>query len=424
MEPAPAGDAVEAHYDRFPYPPIQRIVQPGSPVHTAGILSYLLRRRAHEAFTVRPSIWVAGCGTQQGTTWAFSFPESDVLATDVSDVTIQAASALAAELGASKVRFARHDLRDPPPGGPFELIICTGVVHHLPAPVDGLRRLREALAPHGAASIMVYSRVHRAPLEPVRRATLALSRNDADPYAVACKVLDAVLHGRGRPPAREVLEYLWSVRETQPSFVADVLLNPREQSYDVDELVALLADAGLRFVEWLHPGAWQLSGYVDDPALLSWAKDLGRLGEAAFLQQVVGLLSPTLEVLVERDDAPERPPYTPEERCAMPMLCSPGARELDLTGGTLCGERTMPPFTVQDGTVGGTTRAGSSSQRLWSVTDAVLPILHAFDGTRTVTDVGRMFAPPIPPEAMLSMVDTLGPMDVGLLAPAWARAAT
>jgi hypothetical protein len=108
----------------------------------------------------------------------------------------------------------------------------------------------------------------------------------------------------------------------------------------------------------------------------------------------------------------------------MPMLCSPGARELDITGGTLRGERMMPPFTVQDGTVGGTARAGSSSQRLWSVADTVLPILHAFDGTRTLTEVGRMFVPPIPAEAMLSMVDTLGPRDVGLLAPAWARAAT
>jgi SAM-dependent methyltransferase len=425
MEPAPARDAIEAHYDRFPYPPIQRIVQAGSPVHSAGILSYLLRRRAHEAFTVRPSIWVAGCGTQQGTTWAFSFPASDVLATDVSDVTLQVASALAAELGASNVRFARHDLRDPPPGNAFELIICMGVVHHLPAPVEALRRLREALAPHGAASIKVYSRVHRAPFEPVRRAALALSQNHADPYAVACKVLDAVLHGRGQPHAREVMEYLWSVRETQPSFVADVLLNPREQSYDVDELMALLADAGLRFVEWLHPGAWELSAYVDDPAILSWAKDLGPLGEAAFLQRVTGMSSPALEVLVERDDAPERPPYTPDERCAMPMLCSPGARELDITGGKLRGERAMPPFTVQDGTIGGTTRSSSSAvPRPWSVTDGVLPLLRAFDGTRTVTEVGRMWAPSVHPEVILSMVDTLGPRVVGLLAPAWARAAT
>jgi SAM-dependent methyltransferase len=422
MEPAPPGDAVAAHYDRFPYPPIQRIVQPGSPVHSAGILSYLLRRRPHEAFTVRPSMWVAGCGTQQGSTWALTFPEAEVLATDVSDVTLRAASGLAEGLGAANVRFVRHDLRDPPPGGPFDLIACTGVVHHLPSPVSGLRSLRAALAPLGAASIMVYSRVHRAALDPLRRAALALAQGHPDPYAVACKVLDAALHARGgQPLAREMLEALWSARATQPSFVADVLLNPREQSYDVDDLLALLADAGLRFVEWLHPGAWQLSGYVDDPALVSLAQGLGPLGEAALLQRIAGLASPTLEVLVERDDAPERPPYSPEERLAMPMMGSPGARELDLSGGALRGERAIPPFTVQSGMIGGTARAGSASQRGWAITDAMLPILRAFDGTRTVTELARAFAAQTTEGALLGVVDVLGPREVGLLAPAWAR---
>jgi hypothetical protein len=217
-----------------------------------------------------------------------------------------------------------------------------------------------------------------------------------------------------------MLENLWSMRESQPSFAADILLNPREQSYDVDELVALLAEAGLRFVEWLHPGAWKLSSYVDDPSLVSLVQGLGSVDEAQIVQRIVGLTSPKLEVLVERDDAPERPPYDLEERLAMPMIASPGARELDLSGGALRSERAIPAFTTENGLVGGVSRAASASERAWAMPEASLPVLRAFDGTRTVAELAREFAEKGTSDALLAAVEVLGPRDVGLLAPAWA----
>src|SRR5271170_3669527 len=41
-------------------------------------------------------------------------------------------------------------------GRTFDLIVCTGVLHHLPDPDAGLRCLRDALKPHGVMSVMLY----------------------------------------------------------------------------------------------------------------------------------------------------------------------------------------------------------------------------------------------------------------------------
>src|SRR6185369_12860079 len=47
-------------------------------------------------------------------------------------------------------------------GRPFDQIVCTGVLHHLPDPDAGLRALREVLTQEGAMNIMVYAPYGRA----------------------------------------------------------------------------------------------------------------------------------------------------------------------------------------------------------------------------------------------------------------------
>ena len=42
-------------------------------------------------------------------------------------------------------------------GRTFDHVVCTGVLHHLPDPDDGLRALRHVLRPRGAMHLMVYA---------------------------------------------------------------------------------------------------------------------------------------------------------------------------------------------------------------------------------------------------------------------------
>jgi SAM-dependent methyltransferase len=47
-------------------------------------------------------------------------------------------------------------------GQTFDQIACTGVLHHLPDPDNGLQSLRSVLAPRGALHLMVYATYGRA----------------------------------------------------------------------------------------------------------------------------------------------------------------------------------------------------------------------------------------------------------------------
>ena len=47
-------------------------------------------------------------------------------------------------------------------GRSFDLVVCTGVLHHLPDLDYGLRALRDVLRPSGAMRLMVYARYGRA----------------------------------------------------------------------------------------------------------------------------------------------------------------------------------------------------------------------------------------------------------------------
>jgi len=393
--------AVAAHYDRFPYPPLRRMHVPTPPAHALGRLGFLLRRRS----SLRAErIWVAGCGTQQGARFGLMFPDADVLATDVSAEALGAARQLADSVGAS-VRFAQRDLRSE--RGPFDLVACTGVVHHLADPVGALRALRDALAPDGAAIVMVYSRAHRAPLDPVRHLIEALEPSEDEAFDVACAALAASADPRCAPADRALLRGIWRRRDSDRATIADTLIHPRESSYDVPALRTLLRDAGLRFVSWHHPAEWKLAHYCSDPALLERAAALGPDREAELVYHLANVASPSLDVLVERDDAPERAPWTREERLAMRMTVAGPTRDLDIRDGQLRGESALPPWQVANGAIQGTTPTG----RVWMVSEALLPTLEACDGTRTLGELATS-------DEIADALLALGPDEAGLLAPA------
>ncbi|MFK7987173.1 MAG: class I SAM-dependent methyltransferase [Sandaracinaceae bacterium] len=407
---------MEAHYDAFPYPDPRELVPPRSPRHAAGVLSYLARRRPNDALSDTPRVWVAGCGTQQASTWALTFPDSHVLGTDVSEVTLHEARRVAAHVGAAP-ELARRDLREAPGAAEaFDLIVSTGVVHHLEDPAAGLAHLARALRPGGMMILMVYSATHRAPLTGLRAAARRLSKGTSDPLAVALDVLRASLAERCEPVTRGLAARMLEIARESPSFVADVLLHPVEHHYDIDRLHRLLEAAGLRFTEWLFPAAWSLRRYVSTPSLLAMASSFDPRAQAQTVLDVAGLASPLLEVVVERADTPARPPYSREERLAMPLLLSPGSRRLSLRDRTV---EPIPSVSETESGLVGTARAGVGAGTTFQIHPSMKPLLDACDGTPSLDALLARFGTPSTRESLFRSLTELLPHEVGLLAPAW-----
>jgi 2-polyprenyl-3-methyl-5-hydroxy-6-metoxy-1,4-benzoquinol methylase len=94
---------------------------------------------------------VAGCGTSQAAKVALCWPRAQVVGTDVSATSIQQTEKLKRKHG-----IDNHERQQLPVeravelGRIFDHMICTGVLHHLPDPDQGLTALHDVLVPEGA----------------------------------------------------------------------------------------------------------------------------------------------------------------------------------------------------------------------------------------------------------------------------------
>ena len=108
-------------------------------------------------------ILVAGCGTSQAARYALREPDARITAIDVSDTSLRHTRDLQRKYNLENLELHQLPIeRVREIGRSFDLVVCTGVLHHLPDPDHGLRALRDVLRPSGAMRLMVYARYGRA----------------------------------------------------------------------------------------------------------------------------------------------------------------------------------------------------------------------------------------------------------------------
>ncbi len=156
---------VRAQYEERPYPPWrtlpQRAPRPVGEVLAATLEDAALGRGIP---IVAPQVLVAGCGTgRHAIATATRFTGAQVLAVDLSLTSLGFAARQAERLGVGNIAFAQADLMglaDLPER--FDVIECTGVLHHLADPEAGWQVLRGLLKPRGLMRIALYSERGRA----------------------------------------------------------------------------------------------------------------------------------------------------------------------------------------------------------------------------------------------------------------------
>lgn len=248
MQDAALVSDVASHYDAFPFP------------HVRDDLGGLAVSVA--ALPQGGTVWIAGCGTLQAARWGRAFPYAEITATDVSAKTIAVAQEVAHRHSVNHISFSVGDMQSAGFSRQFDLVVCTGVIHHLPDPTVGLRAVALALRPKGRALLMVYSRSLRTPLAALRSEVFSRSGPHADPqdrFAVAEELLC------NRSDKLGLL--LKRLAGATPSIVADAIANPIEHHYDAVEIPALLDGTGLTFDHWLHEPAIDLEPHAFTPQL-------------------------------------------------------------------------------------------------------------------------------------------------------------
>jgi SAM-dependent methyltransferase len=248
--------AVRAMYEQFPYPAVSE------PEIRLGTDARLLLSHGQLQRVRRGPLRCldAGCGRAGGTLGAATTqPDVQFTAIDINRVALAEAADRARQLGLKNIRFQEVDLTtledlEVPEGG-YDVIVSSGVLHHLASPDEGLLHLGRVLAPHGVISLMVYGTHGREPLYRMVHAIDLLVPRDrpiAERLAVARKLAREM-------PAEALRAGPIALGDgISDSEFVDRYLNVNETSYDVETLWSLLERHGLRFLRWTVPADWAL----------------------------------------------------------------------------------------------------------------------------------------------------------------------
>ena len=110
-----------------------------------------------------PKILVAGCGTGSQVLNASRYKNAQITAIDLSTSSLAYASRKAKEYAMSNVDFKLMDLLHVADlAEKFDVIECSGVLHHMERPSDGLFALVQQLRPGGYIKLGLYSEIARS----------------------------------------------------------------------------------------------------------------------------------------------------------------------------------------------------------------------------------------------------------------------
>jgi len=125
-----------------------------------------------EAKTLPFNILIAGCGTgRQAISVAVRYPKARITAIDLSRASLAYGIRKARECGmADRIKFVHADIlsmKDWPED--FDMIECSGVLHHMEDPFLGWKTLNDKLKPNGLIKIGLYSETAREPIVEARK---------------------------------------------------------------------------------------------------------------------------------------------------------------------------------------------------------------------------------------------------------------
>jgi SAM-dependent methyltransferase len=193
-------------------------------------------------------ILVAGCGTVQAAYIAFRNRADEVVGVDLSEASLAHERVLQDRHNLSNLKLYRGDLRDVAAiGGSFDVILCTGVLHHMDDPPAGLAALRHVLASDGVMVLMLYGQAARTGVYMLQDVFRRIgTRQDAEGIAQVRAILDEL------PREHVARTYVAGAEELRhDAALVDTFLHTQDRAYTVPQLLELVEDAQLAFQCWI-----------------------------------------------------------------------------------------------------------------------------------------------------------------------------
>lgn len=302
MNEKPYLEAVRQQYEALPYPPrdpadeARRLV-----LATSGNLLVI----NHHCFGGRRDFrqgfrcLVAGGGTGDTTIFLaeqLRHHDAEVVYLDLSTASRAVAEARARVRGLKNIRWVTGSILELPRLGlgRFDYIECCGVLHHLESTEAGLAALTAVLAEDGALFLMLYGRHGRRvvyDMQQLLRDWLPAGLPIPEKIRLTRQLLAALPATHGF--ARDYEQWRSEIEAggLGDAGLYDLLLHSQDRCFEVPELYALAAGAGLQLLGFAHRAdAYEPRNHIGDgglaPTLAGWSLERRQ----ALAEQLVGNL--------------------------------------------------------------------------------------------------------------------------------------
>jgi SAM-dependent methyltransferase len=213
----------------------------------------------------RLRILVAGCGTVQAAYTAHTSPADEVVGIDLSEASLAHERFLQDRHGLANLSLFKGNLLEVAElGRQFDVILCTGVLHHMEDPAAGLSALRKVLAQDGVMVVMLYGQTVRAGVYMLQEAFRRMHIEQTSEGVAQVRRIIAEL-----PSRHYARDYIGAATELEDdAAVVDTFLHPQDRAYTVPQVFELVEGCDLRFQNWVdnHP-YWRNGGWGPDSAV-------------------------------------------------------------------------------------------------------------------------------------------------------------
>jgi len=253
---------IREQYESWIYPqPIQDLEEASRAGHNDPSDPSLFRRKLwpRAVEPERLKILIAGCGANQAAWTAYRNPECAVAGVDISQTALAHQAFLKQKHGLANLSLHCLSILDIEKlGDQFDLIVSTGVLHHLADPDAGLRKLKAVLAPQGVMSIMVYGWYRRFGVYMMQEAFRLLGvEQTTEGIAIVRETLAAL------PAWHHVHSYSRGAPDLNfAGGVVDTFLHRSDRAYTVPQVLRLASDNGLQFQDWLDRHSYSISALI------------------------------------------------------------------------------------------------------------------------------------------------------------------
>jgi SAM-dependent methyltransferase len=261
----PRADVVSRQYQRWRYPlPIQDLEAMGDGIwHWYDPTNFHRVMFPDKAYKPDQDILIAGCGTNQAAAIAIRNRQSRIVAVDISQPSLDHQQYLKEKHGLWNLELHLLPIEELSTLGlDFDLIISTGVLHHLEDPAIGMRSLGSVLRRDGSIGLTMYAKYGRIGVEMLQSVFRDLDlQQDEIGVQMAKETMELL-------PAGHVLQSYIDIEGEELAYdgaIVDTFLHRRDRSYSVDDILGLVDSAGLEFQGWLlnapyYPHDWFTPG--------------------------------------------------------------------------------------------------------------------------------------------------------------------